>query len=41
MVTAREPGSAMARALTEVARHADVAGAPESLPGVPGVPDLS
>ncbi|WP_256967924.1 hypothetical protein [Streptomyces sp. CS227] len=38
VVTACEPGSAMARALTEVARHTDVAGALERLPGVPDPP---
>jgi DNA-binding transcriptional LysR family regulator len=38
VVTAREPGSAMARALTEVARHTDVAGALERLPGAPDLP---
>jgi DNA-binding transcriptional LysR family regulator len=36
VVTAREPGSVMARALTEVARHTDVAAALERLPGGPG-----
>jgi hypothetical protein len=35
VVTAREPGSVMARALTEIARHTDVA-ALECLPGDTG-----
>lgn len=38
VVTAREPGSVMARALVEVARHTDVAAALERLPGDPAVP---
>lgn len=38
VVNAREPGLAMTRALTGVARHTDVAGALERLPGVPGLP---
>lgn len=33
VVSAREPGSVLARALTEVARHTDVAAALERLPG--------
>jgi len=37
VVTAREPGSVMARALMEVARHTDVTGALERLPGDPVV----
>ncbi|MFG2222633.1 LysR family transcriptional regulator [Streptomyces sp. NPDC048644] len=36
VTTAREPGSVMARALTETARHTDVAAALERLPGEPG-----
>ncbi|MCX4537146.1 LysR family transcriptional regulator [Streptomyces sp. NBC_00841] len=36
VVTAREPGSVMARALTEIARRTDVAAALERLPGDPG-----
>ncbi|MFB7655975.1 MULTISPECIES: LysR family transcriptional regulator [unclassified Streptomyces] len=35
VVSAREPGSTMARALLEVARHTDVASALERLPGNP------
>ncbi|WP_432082774.1 LysR family transcriptional regulator [Streptomyces sp. WAC 04229] len=35
VVSAREPGSTMARALLEVARHTDVASALERLPGSP------
>jgi DNA-binding transcriptional LysR family regulator len=35
MVSAREPGSVMARALVDVARHTDVAAALERLPGDP------
>ncbi|RVU17660.1 LysR family transcriptional regulator [Streptomyces antnestii] len=35
VVTAREPGSVMARALTEVARHTDLASTLEHLPGDP------
>jgi DNA-binding transcriptional LysR family regulator len=38
VVTAREPGSVMARALVEVARHTDVAAALERLPGDRGGP---
>lgn len=36
MITAREPGSVMARALTKIARHTEVAAALERLPGDPG-----
>ncbi|WP_328908267.1 LysR family transcriptional regulator [Streptomyces sp. NBC_00234] len=36
VVTAREPGPVIARALTEIARHTDVAAALERLPGDPG-----
>ncbi|AVH54880.1 MULTISPECIES: LysR family transcriptional regulator [Streptomyces] len=36
VVTAREPGSVMARALTDIAQHADVAAALERLPGDTG-----
>ncbi|MCX4799308.1 hypothetical protein OG497_36030 [Streptomyces sp. NBC_01242] len=35
VTAAREPGSVMARALTEVARHAGVAAALERFPGDP------
>jgi hypothetical protein len=35
VVTAREPGSVVARALTEIARHTDVAAALERLPETP------
>ncbi|MFD8748430.1 LysR family transcriptional regulator substrate-binding protein [Streptomyces sp. NPDC059616] len=36
VTNAREPGSVMARALTEVARRTDVAAAVEHLPAAPG-----
>ncbi|MFI9821505.1 LysR family transcriptional regulator [Streptomyces sp. NPDC052013] len=38
VVTTREPGSVMARALTDLARHAGVAAALEQLPGRQGAP---
>ncbi|MEV7200789.1 hypothetical protein [Streptomyces griseoluteus] len=38
MTTSHQPGSAMARALTEVATERDVAGALERLPGGPALP---
>jgi hypothetical protein len=39
VVTAREPGSVMARALTEIARHTDVAADLERLPKDTGPAD--
>ncbi|MGW0884757.1 LysR family transcriptional regulator [Streptomyces sp. NPDC002671] len=38
VTTARQPGSIMARALTDIARNTDVAAALERLPGDPGLP---
>jgi hypothetical protein len=36
VIAAREPGSVMARALTDIARITDVASALERVPGDPG-----